>query len=103
VQEPIAAWARPRIRAASEALHLNHSHQPGKRSVPLSLCVAWGGGTDVQHLFACCTAGQRSIAELLLESVVEHTQADVLMDEMNAVDEARAAAAAREGAYSISQ
>ena len=63
VQEPIAAWARPRIRQAEAAIR---AESPG--------------GINLR----------------LLECVHGHTQVGTLMDEMDAVDEARAAAAARE-------
>ena len=75
-QEPVAAWARPRIRAAEAAMrepiaHLNSSQV---------------GGDDTS----------KSLEESLLESVIAHTQVDILFHEMDAADEARRAAAAQE-------
>jgi len=69
-QEPVAAWARPRIRRAEVSLRetMNDSH----------------------------SGSSKSLEESLLESVLTHTQIDVLFDEMDAADEARRDAAAQQ-------
>ena len=72
VQEPIAPLVRPRIRTAMASLRQAHSGSPASEYRRPSLEMA------------------------LLEAVEEQTQAARLLDDMDAADEARRAAAARE-------
>ena len=71
VQEPIAAWARPRIRAAEASLRSRH------------------GGSSSREGNSTGSASSAGLEVALLESVLEHTQVNVLLDEMDAIDDAR--------------